>query len=275
MACYHSPVLLRTFVLVVVAAAAAAGSAAAGTGEQQVSTNWAGYAAVARDGGTLTFANVTGSWTVPKVKCVSSRTDAVAFWVGLGGYSGTTNALEQLGTAAECNGVSLKPRYYAWWEIVPAASIRLSFRVSPGDRITAAVAVEGQKVILSMRNRTHGTRFSKVQVLSQALDATSAEWIAEAPERCNGPAACTAVPLTKFAGVTFTDIAATGNEHPGTLSDATWTATPIELIADDPHGSVLDTADPLGPGVGAVPGPLSADGRSFAVNWQQGLQPPG
>jgi len=268
-------VIFRVLALAAVVAAVAAGTAAADTGEQQVSSNWAGYAAVAPDGSSLTFANVTGSWTVPKVTCSSSRTDAVAFWVGLGGYSGTSNALEQLGTAAECNGHSLKPAYYAWWEIVPAASIRLSFRVSPGDQITAAVAVEGQKVILSMRNRAHGTRFSKVETLSQELDATSAEWIAEAPERCSNAADCTAIPLTRFGGVTFTDIAATGNEHPGTLADTTWTATPIELIADADSGSLFAAGDPLGPGVGAVPGPISADGRSFAVSWQRGLQPPG
>jgi hypothetical protein len=267
-------VLLRVFALAAVAAAVAAGTAAADTGEQQVSSNWAGYAAIAPAGGALTFANVTGSWTVPKVKCSSSRTDAVAFWVGLGGYSGMSNALEQLGTAAECSGDSLKPTYYAWWEVVPAPSIRVSFKVNPGDRITAAVAVDGQKVILSMRNRTHGTRFSKVETLSQELDATSAEWIAEAPERCSSSLDCSAIPLTRFGGVTFTDIAATGNQHPGTLSDATWTATPIELIADD-NGSLLSGGDPLGPGVGAVPGPISADGRSFVVSWQHGLQPPG
>jgi hypothetical protein len=267
--------MLRTLAVLAVTAAVVVGTAAADAGQQQVSANWAGYAALAPGDGSVTFANVTGSWTVPKVKCSSSRTDAVAFWVGLGGYSGQTNALEQLGTAAECNGLSLKPTYYAWWEIVPAASLRLSFAVSPGDKITAAVAVQGQKVILSMRNRTHGTRFSKVQVLSQDLDATSAEWIAEAPERCASPVACTSVPLTNFRGVTFTDIAATGDEHPGTLSDSTWTATPIELIADDAGGQIFDNADPLGPGVGAVPGPISADGRSFTVSWQRGLQPPG
>jgi hypothetical protein len=102
-------VLLRLLALAAVAAAVAAGTAAAGTGPQQVSSNWAGYAAIAPGGSGLTFANVTGSWTVPKATCSSSRTDAVAFWVGLGGYSGTSTALEQLGTAAECNGLSLKP----------------------------------------------------------------------------------------------------------------------------------------------------------------------
>ena len=265
---------LRVLALVAVVAAVAAGTAAADAGQQQVSSNWAGYAAIAPGGGALTFANVTGSWTVPKVTCSASRTDAVAFWVGLGGYSGTSNALEQLGTAAECNGTSRKPTYYAWWEVVPAASIRVSLKGSPGARITAAVAVAGQKVILSMRNRTHGTRFSKVETLSEALDATSAEWIAEAPERCSSSVDCTTIPLTRFGGVTFTDIAATGNEHPGTLSDTTWTATPIELIADD-NGTLFDGGDPLGPGVGAVPGPVSADGRSFAVSWQRGLTPPG
>ena len=52
------------------------------------------------------------------------------------------------------------------------------------------------------------------------------------PSAAAVPSPAPPVPLTRFGGVTFTDIAATGNAHPGTLSDATWTATPIELIAD-------------------------------------------
>ncbi len=260
-------------IAVIVTAAVAAGAAAAAT--PQLSSNWAGYAAIAPAGGAVSFGDVTGSWTIPKVKCLSSRTDAVAFWVGLGGYSGTMNSIEQLGTAAECSGDGVTPTYYAWWEIVPSASVRIAMRVSPGDRITAAVKVDGQKVVMSIRNRTHGTRFSRIEVLSQELDVSSAEWIAEAPASCGSGSGCTVIPLTNFQGMTFTDIAATGNDHPGTLSDQAWVATPIELITGSDNGHLFDNADPLGPGVGAVPGSVSADGRSFAVSWHQGLSATG
>jgi len=268
---------MRTRLVAVVTALAAAAAAAAGSASADstplVSSNWAGYAAIAAAGQSLSFANATGTWVVPRVTCTSSRSDAVAFWVGLGGYSGDSTALEQLGTAAECSGLGTPASYYAWWEIVPAASVRIGMKVRPGDRITAGVAVDGQKVILSLHDLTHGTRFSRVQVLSQQLDVSSAEWIAEAPASCASASSCTAIPLTNFRGITFTNIAATGNDHPGTLSDPTWVATPIELITDGGQGRFFGGGDPLGPGVGAVPGAVSADGRSFAVTWQQGLQP--
>ena len=259
----------------IVTAAALAGTAAAATADAPtlVSSNWAGYAAVAPDGQSLSFANATGTWVVPRVTCSSSRSDAVAFWVGLGGYSNDSPALEQLGTAAECSGLGTPPTYYAWWEVVPAASVRIGLKVHPGDRITAGVAVDGQKVVLSLHDLTHGTRFSHVQVSTQQLDVSSAEWIAEAPASCASASSCTPIPLTNFRGVTFTNIAATGNAHPGTLTDSTWVATPIELITGSDQGRLLGDVDPLGPGVGAVPGAVSADGRSFAVTWQQGLQP--
>ncbi len=166
---------------------------------------------------------------MPRVKCTSSRADAVAFWVGLGGYSETSQSLEQLGTAAECDGVSSTPTYYAWWEIVPAAAVTIPLKVKPGDTVNAAVAVSGQRVAMSLKNLTRHGRFSKVQTVSQALDISSAEWIAEAPASCTSTNRCHVVPLTDFGGVTFTNIAATGNDLPGTLSG------PIE---------------PAGPGVG-------------------------
>ena len=220
---------LAAVAAVLCAGVAAGAGAAAADSTPQVSSNWAGYAAIAPVGSSVSFANATGTWVVPRVTCTSSRSDAVAFWVGLGGYSEDSPALEQLGTAAECHGQSTTPTYYAWWEIVPAASVRIPLKIHPGDTITAAVAVQGQKVILSLKNVTRHSRFSRVQVVSQELDVSSAEWIAEAPASCTSATSCQAIPLTNFKGVTFTNIAATGNSHPGTLSDTTWTSTPIEL----------------------------------------------
>jgi hypothetical protein len=247
----------------------------------QVSSNWAGYAAVAPDGAAVSFANVTGTWVVPRVTCTRQRADAVAFWVGLGGYAADSNALEQLGTAAQCDGFTSKPMYYAWWEIVPAVSVQIPLKVRPGDTITAAVAVSGAKVVMSLKDVTRKTRFSKVQTVSQALDITSAEWIAEAPADCGSSNSCQLIKLSNFGAVTFSKIAATGNSLPGTLAGPqnqpapVWVAMPITLVHDRTAGSYFDQTDPDGNAVGAVPGDVSTDGRSFSVTWSASVNAPG
>lgn len=252
-----------------------AARAVGAVGDPEVSSNWAGYAAVAPDGATAAaFSDVTASWSQPKVACTAGRADSAAFWVGLGGDSNTSQSLEQLGTEADCDGSGTAPTYSAWWEIVPAASVRIPLVLHPGDRVTAAVLVKGQTVTMSLKNLTRGTRFSRTTTVSQPVDVSSAEWIAEAPSECSRSGRCRAVPLTRFGTVTFTKAAAIDTGHPGTISDPTWTAAPIELIADGNGGQFFGRGDILGPGVGAVPSELTTDGRSFSIAWQKNLTPP-
>jgi hypothetical protein len=237
-----------------------------------VSSNWSGYVAAAPDGAATSFSDVTGTWVQPKATCGSGRVDAAAFWVGLGGNDPSSPSLEQLGTSVSCDGSTNTPTYEAWWEIVPAASVLIPLKIRPGDRINAAVLVNGQTVTMSLKDLTRHTRFSKTLVESQQLDVSSAEWIAEAPSDCSPSGHCRPVPLTRFGAVTFTNAAAIGNTHPGTITDPTWAPTAIELIGgSDQTGRFLGTGDPLGSGVGAVPSDLSADGRSFSVSWQANL----
>ncbi len=145
--------------------------------------------------------------------------------------------------------------------------------------MNAAVLVNGQTVTMSLKNLTRHTRFSRILTLTQPLDVSSAEWIAEAPSACLASGRCTPVPLTRFGQITFSNAAAIGNTHPGTISDPVssanpvWLPTAIELISDGSTSRFLGIADPLGPGVGAVPTDLSADGRSFSVSWQSSLSP--
>jgi hypothetical protein len=228
----------------------------------QVSTNWSGYVAVPSADSPLTFSNVTGSWLQPKARCVSGRADAAAFWVGIGGFSEDSSALEQLGTTAQCSSRNVAT-YFVWWEIVPAAAVRVPMKVRPGDRITAAVLVRGPKVTMSLTNATRRTRFSKTVTFSQPLDVSSAEWIAEAPSACTPSGFCEVVPLANFGSVKFSNAAATANEVSGTITDPTWLATPVLLITDESAG-----------GFGAVPGAPSADGRSFKISWQREVSPP-
>lgn len=265
---------VASLVAVALTAAAAATSARASTITPQISSNWSGYAAIAADPAVpIGFTDVTGTWRVPKGRCTVGRRASAAFWVGLGGYDPSSSALEQLGTATECDGTSRTPTYDAWWELVPAPSVEIPLAIRAGDTITAAVLVDGQKITYSLKDVTRGTRFSKVLTASQALDTTSAEWIAEAPSSCSASGKCRVVPLTNFGTVTFTNLAAIGNEHPGTLTDPLWTSSGIELIANGDASAFFGGGDVLGPGVGAVPGEVSSDGRSFSVSWAKNLSP--
>jgi Peptidase A4 family len=247
----------------------------------EVSSNWSGYVAVAPLGtaAPTSFSDVTGTWAQPTATCTAGRADSAAFWVGLGGNSPDSQALEQLGTSISCDGNSTTPAYAAWWEIVPAGSVPIPLKIRPGDIVNSAVLVTGQTVTMSLKDLTRRTRFSKTMTLTQPLDVSSAEWIAEAPSDCSTSGRCRAVPLTQFGTVTFTKAAAIGNAHPGTISDPlaaanpVWVPAPIELISDGNTGRFFGTGDPLGPGVGAVPGSLSADGRSFSVSWQPNVSP--
>jgi Peptidase A4 family len=267
--------VLRASITVVIALAASlALSSGALAATPEISSNWSGYVAAAPDGAATQFSDVTGTWVQPKATCGAGRSDAAAFWVGLGGDDSSSQALEQLGTSVSCDGDTNTPTYQAWWEIVPAASVQIPLKIRPGDKINAAVLVNGQTVTMSLKNITRHTRFSKTMTLTQPLDVSSAEWIAEAPSDCSVNGHCRPVLLTRFGNITFTNAAAIANAHPGTITDPAWAPTAIELIGgSDQTGRFLGTGDPLGSGVGAVPGDVSTDGRSFSVSWQANLSP--
>lgn len=241
----------------------------------EISSNWSGYSIVSTDptNSPVAFTDVTGTWVQPKATCTVGRQSSSAYWVGLGGYDPNSNSLEQLGTSSDCDGNTTTVSSYAWWELVPAASVRIPLKINAGDTVNAAVLVQGQKIVFSLKNITRKTRFSKVVNAQQPLDTGSAEWIAEAPSDCTSSGRCSVVPLTNFGSITFSKVAAIGNDHPGTLTDPSWTATPIELVADNGQSGLFGRSRDTLQGVGAVPGDISADGRSFSVSWQQNLQP--
>jgi hypothetical protein len=239
----------------------------------EISSNWAGYAAIAPDGSSpIQFTSVTGTWTQSAAACTNDANSASAVWVGLGGYDVDSQALEQIGTDADCSRAG-KPTYYAWYELVPAPPVNLKFKINPGDTITTSVNVKGNVVTLQLINRTRNVRFTKV-VAVNAPDLSSAEWIAEAPSSCSD-FACRPIPLTNFGSVAFSKIAMKGNvsgtDHPGTLTDPAWSVVPIQLVPrarggffpGQDHGvnqsdSTAGTSLPQG---------LGPDGRGFALSW--------
>ena len=237
---------------------------------REASANWAGYAVLSSDAAAPTsFTSVTGTWTVSSVACdASGSSSASAFWVGLGGYSTTSQALAQIGTDADCSPAGAST-YYAWYELVPEPPVNLAIKIEPGDTITTSVNVTGDTVLLQLKNRTLRTVFTKRATTSN-LDLSSAEWITEAPSNCS-TFSCRPVPLSTFGSVTFSRIATIGNGHPGTLTDPTWSATPIQLV---PHANggfypghdrgFFSQSSTAGT---ALPAGLTPDGRAFTLSW--------
>src|SRR3954463_2068398 len=117
--------------------------------DPQESSNWAGYAVARTDatsGAPTSFHAVSGSWTEPTARCSGAEKSYSAFWIGLGGASEGSKALEQIGTSADCAGGARS--YYVWYESVPAPSVKTTLKISPGDKMHAVVSVNGTTVIL-------------------------------------------------------------------------------------------------------------------------------
>ena len=261
---------MKAIAAALAALAIAGGTVGTSSAATAVSSNWAGYAVT----GT-TFKTVSGTWVQPSASCSSStaETTASAFWVGLGGDSDTSSALEQTGTEADClaNGTT---RYTAWYELVPASSVRVSLRISAGDRISGSVRVNGTKVTVQLRNSTTGKSFTKT-LRMDSPDTASAEWIAEAPSAVTR-GGTQILPLTDFGTIRFTSATATSTGgHSGTIADSAWRASRILLEAGNGGGP-----GNFGPyaaesaGAEAVPGVLSSRG-AFSITWRQADVPSG
>jgi hypothetical protein len=228
-----------------------------------ISSNWAGYVATGPATTGSSFTDVAGSWRQPRLRCSAGGTGSAAFWVGLGGAQDSSAALEQTGTEGDCSR-SGKATYSAWYEFVPAGPVTVRLAVRPGDRMTGAVLVSGTKVTVTLKNLTTHKAFSKTFASVSPLDTSSAEWVAEAPSDCSSSGTCTVVPLANFGAATFTDATAIADGHAGPLADPAWSATSTVLEPDPAARSRFTlTANEHG----ALPGPISPDGRSFSVSW--------
>jgi hypothetical protein len=225
------------------------------------STNWAGYA-VHR--GHVSFASIEGTWTQPKAKCTRGERTFSSYWVGLGGFSITSEALEQIGTELDCKA-SGAVHSTAWYELVPAPSTKMRLTVRPGDVLKARVSVSGHRVTLSLDdlNRKRGFRRT---IKAPFIDVTSAEWIVEAPSECLGSKICESLPLANFGSTAFTSaVVRTRRGRVGSISNPFWKRTEIKLVPDSRR---FASQSPGQSSVGtATPSPLSPDGSSFSVTY--------
>jgi hypothetical protein len=248
------------------AGATVASFAAAAT----LSTNWAGYLVAPHASVGSRFSGVSGSWRAPSATCSAGRETYSATWVGLGGAAQSPRGLEQIGTAADCTR-SGHAAYSAWYELIPAGPVELRLRVHPGDEMSASVTARANDVTLRIRDLSTGARFTTTKHLS-ALDASTAEWIVEAPSVCAAPNVCTELALTNFGTVAFSSATATAAKHTGTIEDSHWSATAVELRQDpgDRFGGVpARRSTPTSAVIGATPSSPPGLRGSFSVTWHE------
>jgi hypothetical protein len=266
----HLRRLLALAVCISAIAVAGGGAAHAGTIDRQSSPNWAGWVAlpsarsrqIARH-----FITIKGSWTQPSATCTPGHTTFAAFWVGLGGYSESSQALEQIGTEADCSKLG-QLFYYAWYELLPGPPVTIrAIKVIPGDAISAYVHVSSDEVTVGLSDLTSGAKpFLKQTVMrSPAPDTSAAEWIAEAPSNCDGDNHCKPLRLTDFGQIGFTSASVTSigsaGRHTGPIDDPAWDDGSIVLSSD---GSLAYTPQEQSY---ALPSMLVADGTAFTVSY--------
>jgi hypothetical protein len=250
---------MRRAVLTVLAAICSLAAAPVASADTASSTNWAGYAVHG-----ASFRRVLGSWRQPSVSCHRGSEGFSAYWVGLGGFSVGAQALEQIGTEADCLSDGTES-LSAWYEMVPAASVTIPMIVAPGDLIDAEVTVRGHAATLTLIDRTRHRAFSRT-VRSGPVDVSSAEWIVEAPSDCS--IACTTLPLADFGSAVFSAARAQPVGGPaGTLTDRRYRLTTINLQPAVVHMAAANGGATGGSGgAGAVTRAPTAGGSAFEVS---------
>jgi hypothetical protein len=255
---------LRSIAIALATAATALVGASAAAADTSVSSNWAGYA-IHRS--SASFTKVIGTWTLSQPTCTAGRPTYSSAWVGLGGFRESAQALEQIGTEADCTA-SGRPSLSAWYELVPAASRAVRLTIHGGDRVRASVSVTGHEVALTLADLTRHRSFTRTLRASQ-VDTSSAEWIVEAPSVCSGNLSCETLPLADFGSTVFGSASAESTTgHTGTIDDRRWATTMIRL-AESGHRFV--GAGPGASGAGsatATPSALTRKGSAFTITFK-------
>ena len=209
------------------------------------SLNWDGYA-VSRRG--TRFSSIRATFYVPYLNCSKSPGKTLSSdWVGLDGFVGKPDSVEQGGVAANCSAAG-KPSYFAWWEMFPQPEKRTSLSVRPGDSITATISYSTahKDFRITLADNTRGGHVAitrkcpdlKVGSRRVVCPRNSAEVIAEAPATGTSHHMVIAH-LSDFGAVSFAAIAiADSSRHHAALVSSHWSTTKIIQVRS-PGGVVV------------------------------------
>ena|SRR5438093_749273 len=205
------------------------------------SNNWSGYNQGTIEQRGKTFTSVSGTWRVPTATAhKAGENEYSSSWVGIGGGCVNANCtitdttLIQAGTEQDVDS-SGRASYYAWWELIPAPSVRISpsrYPVAAGDVIRTTIGSPAPGIwTFNMRNQTRGWTWTMRTPYSSSMD--TAEWIEETPVVIDNSGHVSVGPLPNLSGAAF-DLATT-NAAPAGLK----ASEEIQLV--DFNGTPLAT----------------------------------
>jgi len=220
------------------------------------SPNWGGYVAALNLQSAVNYSvtKVSGSWTVPHIVNAGIPSTSCSLWVGIDGYG--SKSVEQLGT--EHDWSNNQESHYAWWEMFPLPSHEIvGFPVAPGDQISASVTyiplntfmpVAADLFILQIFNMTKRVYTIIPQITQSLMERMCAEWVVEAPWLN------VTLPLSDFGVAHMYNCTCVISGKEGAINDPSWQNDSINMV--DVNGVTK-----------ALASPLSADGKSFSVQW--------
>ena len=162
------------------------------------------------------------------------------------------------------------PRYYAWYELIPAPPVMLVDQDQAGRRDHHVGERERHHRALPAQepHAAHGVHEARGRPMGSTSRPPSGS---PRRRRRAGGRPCEPVPLANFGTHDFSRIATIGDDHPGTLVDPAWTTVPIQLVPSSRGGffpgpergarapsSTAGTSPPTNP---------STDGRTFSLSW--------
>jgi len=218
--------------------------------------NWAGYTSyTSATNPQPAITKVIGSWTQPSVK-PSKTAMYSSFWVGIGGFFSGDNSLIQTGTDSDTS--NNKVSYYAWYEMLPAASVTITcLTIKPGDHITAYVLNAGTNSWVidiatdgagggsgTCTNTANPKEFQ--QTFSYSSSMKSAEWVVERPSLCF--VTCQITKLANFGTVTFYDAAYVASGVTYTISGAGFGTYDVVLMVSKNSKILCDVQPRTNPG---------------------------
>jgi hypothetical protein len=176
------------------------------------------------------FRFVQATFFVPYLNCRLSPSTSSLDWVGLDGFVGRPDSVEQDGIQADCNKAG-QASYRAWYAMYPRPQRLSKITIRAGDSITANVYADtaDSTFLLSVTDNSTGGHF-RVRLRcprGARCPRTSAEVISSAPDSGSG-SHLVIRPLADYGAVSFGSVAVTDNVgQRGSLRSARWTATRI------------------------------------------------
>lgn len=202
-------------------------------GKVFLSSNWSGYAVKSS---SHSVTSETATFKVPTAH--KPPPGYASTWVGIGGF--TTHDLIQAGVSESTSS----PRYFPWYEMLPASATPISKPASPGDNITVTITKAGtNRWTISM---TDAGRWSWIKTFSYHSSQSSAEWILEAPFINGHP--------TTLPGLSTSVFGTTSTYVQGGSTRTIAQGNPVKILMLKRSGKRE-----------ATPSTLASDGQSFDV----------